>query len=175
MEKEKNVRIIASNMRLWSIHPRYLDAAGLVALWREGLLARKALSRRTTGYRRHPQLERFKLQKNPAGAMNAYLLHVWKEARRRGYNFDRRKIGRKMAEGRIGVSLGQIKYEFRHLKKKLRLRNPPVYRELLKTGNPEPHPLFRVKREPVESWERTVSRKPKSAPRERPASGKMSL
>ena len=27
-------------MRIWSIHPRYLDARGLVALWREALLAR---------------------------------------------------------------------------------------------------------------------------------------
>lgn len=30
-------------MRLWSLHPSYLDAVGLVALWREGLLARKVL------------------------------------------------------------------------------------------------------------------------------------
>ena len=27
-------------MRLWSLHPRYLDRQGLTALWREGLLAR---------------------------------------------------------------------------------------------------------------------------------------
>ena len=26
-------------MRLWTLHPKYLDAAGLVALWREALLA----------------------------------------------------------------------------------------------------------------------------------------
>ncbi|WP_368086417.1 pyrimidine dimer DNA glycosylase/endonuclease V [Nitrosomonas sp. Nm34] len=26
-------------MRLWSIHPKYLDAKGLLALWREGLQA----------------------------------------------------------------------------------------------------------------------------------------
>jgi len=25
-------------MRLWTLHPKYLDARGLVALWREGLL-----------------------------------------------------------------------------------------------------------------------------------------
>jgi len=31
-------------MRLWSLHPRYLDAKGLVALWREGLLAQKVLA-----------------------------------------------------------------------------------------------------------------------------------
>ena len=30
-------------MRLWSLHPCYLDPAGLVAVWREGLLARAVL------------------------------------------------------------------------------------------------------------------------------------
>ncbi len=27
-------------MRLWSLHPRYLDPQGLMALWRETLLAK---------------------------------------------------------------------------------------------------------------------------------------
>lgn len=27
-------------MRLWSLHPRYLDSKGLVALWCEALLAK---------------------------------------------------------------------------------------------------------------------------------------
>lgn len=30
-------------MRLWSIHPRYLDTKGLVALWRETLLLAQAV------------------------------------------------------------------------------------------------------------------------------------
>ena len=30
-------------MRLWSIHPKYLDRQGLLAVWREGLLAQKVL------------------------------------------------------------------------------------------------------------------------------------
>ncbi len=46
-------------MRLWSVHPRYLDRAGLTACWREALLAQKVLTGTTRGYRRHPQLERF--------------------------------------------------------------------------------------------------------------------
>ena len=46
-------------MRLWSVHPRYLDTAGLTACWREALLAQKVLTGATRGYRRHPQLERF--------------------------------------------------------------------------------------------------------------------
>ena len=56
-------------MRLWSIHPGYLDAKGLVALWREGLLAQKVLLGDTRGYKNHPQLKRFKNTNNPLGAM----------------------------------------------------------------------------------------------------------
>ena len=29
-------------MRLWSLHPKHLDPQGLVARWREGLLARSS-------------------------------------------------------------------------------------------------------------------------------------
>lgn len=47
-------------MRLWSVHPKYLDVRGLVALWREGLLAQAVLRGRTKGYLHHPQLERFR-------------------------------------------------------------------------------------------------------------------
>ena len=46
-------------MRLWSLHPKYLDIKGLVACWREGLLARKVLLDQTKGYKNHPQLIRF--------------------------------------------------------------------------------------------------------------------
>lgn len=38
------------DMRIWSLHPSYLDAKGLVALWRETLLAQKVLLGATVGY-----------------------------------------------------------------------------------------------------------------------------
>ncbi|WP_343214776.1 pyrimidine dimer DNA glycosylase/endonuclease V, partial [Dokdonella sp.] len=41
------------NMRLWSLHPRYLDPQGLVALWREALLAKAVLRGETRGYTQH--------------------------------------------------------------------------------------------------------------------------
>ena len=37
-------------MRLWTLHPKYLDPQGLVALWREALLARAVLQGKTRGY-----------------------------------------------------------------------------------------------------------------------------
>ena len=60
-------------MRLWSIHPAYLDPAGLTACWRDGLLARKVLLNQTTGYRNHPQLARLRHCTNPSAAIDTYL------------------------------------------------------------------------------------------------------
>jgi hypothetical protein len=57
-------------MRLWSLHPRHLDARGLVALWREGLLARAALHGETRGYHHHPQLQRFLARRDPVAALD---------------------------------------------------------------------------------------------------------
>src|SRR6516225_6584548 len=105
-------------MRLWTLHPKYLDAKGLVALWREGLLARAVLKGATKGYRHHPQLERFRAHALPLAAINTYLRAVAVEAERRGYSFDRRKIG----PGRPGITLcatqGQLTYEWQHLRRK---------------------------------------------------------
>ncbi len=56
-------------MRLWSIHPMYLDSKGLVALWREALLAQNVLLEKTKGYKNHPQLIRFRASKNALGAI----------------------------------------------------------------------------------------------------------
>ena len=79
-------------MRLWSIHPTYLDSRGLVALWREALLAQAVLRGLTAGYRAHPQLERFKRARDPVAAVGAYLRTVHDEAAVRGNRFDSSKI-----------------------------------------------------------------------------------
>src|SRR5690606_41710659 len=92
-------------MRLWSVHPRYLDRQGLLALWREGLLARAVLRGKTRGYRRHPQLERFRAHASPRRAISAYLAAVHAEAAMRGYAFDRSKIG---AVGTAGSMAGTV-------------------------------------------------------------------
>jgi hypothetical protein len=139
-------------LRLWSLHPRYLDAAGLVALWREALLAQAVLRGRTRGYRFHPQLERFRACGAPRAAINAYLLAIHDEAARRGYAFDRSKI-RRCECTPIPVTRGQLDYEWQRLLAKLRSRNPAAYREIVRM-KPRPHPLFRVTPGPLASWER---------------------
>lgn len=143
-------------MRLWSVHPRYLDAKGLTALWREGLLARKVLRGRTKGYTRHPQLARFRACRDPVAAMDWYLKLVHDEAVRRGYRFERGKIGRGRRCAAIAVTRGQLLYEWGHLTRKLRVRDPERYLRLRALRAPRPHPAFRVVSGGVEKWERVV-------------------
>ena len=140
-------------MRLWTLHPRHLDAAGLVALWREGLLARAVLSGLTRGYRRHPQLTRFRDTARPIASLDTYLAAVCDEADRRGYRFDRSKLGLGRVRGRVTATRDQLDFEWAHLKKKLRQRaRPPDLTDT--SAAPTPHPLFRVVRGPVAEWER---------------------
>jgi hypothetical protein len=141
-------------MRLWSLHPQYLDPQGLVALWREALLARAVLGGNTRGYRNHPQLERFRAHPTPRSAISSYLRGVHAEATSRGYSFDRDKIGRGQVQAPILVTKGQIQYEWDHLLRKLAVRNPTLWRQWRHTGIPECHPMFRVRPGPIESWER---------------------
>lgn len=141
-------------MRLWSLHPSYLDAKGLVALWREGLLARKVLMGQTRGYRQHPQLNRFKAQKDPIRAIDGYLWAVHEESVHRGYRFDSSKLGVKPRGLKLFVTEGQLEYEFKHLKSKLKQRDKDRYRQIASVETPQPHPLFKVVPGEVEEWER---------------------
>ena len=143
-------------MRLWSIHPKYLDRAGLLALWREGLLAKKVLEGKTKGYRNHPQLERFRNQRSPSAAISTYLLYVWKEGVARGYEFDKSKLGSKRTRIKIKVTQGQLEFEFRHLLGKLKKRGPERLNALSKVRTLKPHPSFSVvKCGLIESWEKS--------------------
>lgn len=141
-------------VRMWSIHPKYLDAPGLVALWREGLLAQAVLNGKTRGYTNHPQIFRFKKLSSPLGFLSEYLRIVHREAVSRGYHFDARKIGRSRASGLIDVTRGQIEFEWRHLMEKLRTRNPRWKAALESVKCPQQHPLFRVRRGGKAEWER---------------------
>jgi len=142
-------------MRLWSIHPKYLDAKGLVALWREGLLAQKVLKGETRGYRNHPQLDRFKATRDPTSAIGKYLYHVHKESLRRNYNFDLTKICNTKSRIRIDVNSGQIKFETRHLLNKLKSRDRSLYLQVRAIDELDVHPLFRVVTGRIAEWEVT--------------------
>lgn len=141
-------------MRLWSLHPRYLDPQGLVALWREALLARAVLRGETKGYRSHPQLARFRQHPDPLSAIGAYLAGVYREAVARGYSFDPSKIDSAPTCVQLSVTDGQVSYEWRHLQQKLATRNPALFEQWRSCDRPDCHPLFVVRPGPIESWER---------------------
>lgn len=156
-------------MRLWSLHPRYLDRAGLTAAWREALLAQAVLAGRTRGYTRHPQLERFRGSSDPVAAIGAFLEGIRAEATSRGYRFDPTRIDRPPDPdpsgmpsaswaGSVPVTDGQLALEWGHLMAKLAVRSPQTaatWRELA-PELVEVHPLFRIIPGPVADWERAA-------------------
>lgn len=81
-------------MRLWSIHLKYLDKQGLLAVWREGLLAQSVLLKKPEkfgeknriAWENHPQLERFK-RPDCYLIIGMYLVYIWAEASKRGGNY----------------------------------------------------------------------------------------
>jgi hypothetical protein len=141
-------------MRLWSLHPKYLDHQGLVALWREALLAQAVLRGETRGYRNHPQLDRFKNHSAPLVAISLYLEGIHEEAKVRGYAFDKSKIKPVRKAVSLTVTTGQMVYEWAHLLEKLKARNPELYRKWQNVEVPEAHSIFTVRDGDVESWER---------------------
>lgn len=140
-------------VRLWTLHPRYLDTKGLLALWREGLLAQKVLAGQTVGYRNHPQLNRFKAQADSTAAIATYLQFVYREAMSRGYNFSRDKIRADEQAIRMVSTYGQLMYEWEHLKQKLKSRNRNKYDAIAAIAEPEAHPIFDIIPGVIESWE----------------------
>ncbi len=161
-------------MRLWTLHPRYLDRPGLTGGWREALLAQAVLAGRTRGYRSHPQLVRFRRHADTPAAMGAYLAALADEAERRGYRFNRSRIDRPpaadatdAADGApsvtpIPVTEGQVAYEWQHLLAKLAERSPELHATVREVTDPQVHPLFQVVPGPIEDWERPSAVPPTS-------------
>lgn len=141
-------------MRIWSIHPQYLDAKGLVALWRETLLARNVLQGLTKGYTNHPQLQRFRKSQYPIKTIDQYLQGVYEEALRRAYNFNKNKFEVQDTSVVIPVTRGQVEYERQHLLKKLKKRDVKRYENFLFVDKVKVHPLFYIEDGDIEDWER---------------------
>ncbi len=141
-------------MRIWSLHPKYLDKKGLLALWRESLLAKKVLEGKTKGYKNHPQLERFKKAANPSDCINQYLVNVYEESVKRGYNFNRNKIKWNFKPTKLTVKRRQLNYERTHLLGKLKIRDIKRYKKLMVQTKFDPHPLFKVVEGDIEEWEK---------------------
>lgn len=140
-------------MRIWSVHPSYLDSKGLVALWRETLLAKHVLEGKTKGYKNHPQLNRFKTCPEPLNAINLYLRYVFDESIQRGFKFDKSKFQMNSFELPLTVTQGQLDYEWCHLLAKLKVRDLNRYESFKSHKDIKVNPLFRIIPGPIESWE----------------------
>ncbi len=146
-------------MRIWSIHPKYLDWMGLGAQWREALLAQKVLQGKTKGWRNHPQLNRFKDHPEPIKAAGYYLREIHRESQRRGYNYDFSKILEPVESvEKIQITIGQIEYEFNILMERLEKRSPSKFVENQGTDPVLPHPLFELREGAPEPWEKSYWR-----------------
>lgn len=142
------------SMRLWSVHPQYLDSKGLVALWRETLLAKHVLEGKTKGYKNHPQLIRFRATDDPINSINYYLSGIYKEAVARNFSFDKTKIDWGFKVCKIWVTEGQMNFEKHHLSQKLIHRDSNRYLEFQKSDLILPHPIFTIIPGIIESWEK---------------------
>jgi len=143
-------------MRLWTIHPKYLDTKGLVALWREGLLAKAVLEGKTTGYTNHPQLIRFRHHTSPIPLVCQYLSHVLLESQARGYKFDTSKLPQlNLGPLTINATNGQLTHEWHHFLSKLKIRNPDLFISSQSILLPTANPIFHITDGPVESWEKS--------------------
>lgn len=141
-------------MRLWSVHPMYLDSAGLNACWREGLLAKHVLEGKTKGYTNHPQLQRFKQSADPISYINAFLTEIYLEASKRGYSYNPDKIKLTHNLPLLSVTEGQIRYEMMHLERKLEKRNPEYLKKIIPLVDIiQPHPIFSIHVGEIEEWE----------------------
>jgi hypothetical protein len=151
------MKTLGGVVRLWSVHPKHLDTKGLVALWREGLLALAVLKGKTRGYKNHPQLERFRETECPVAVMQSYLMAVRDEAMARGYHFRKDRLGKAHQKiksvGKIPVTQGQFAFEAQHLLRKLKVRSPERARDF-QLECVELHPLFFLVEGGVASWER---------------------
>lgn len=154
-------------MRLWSLDPALLDRRGLVACWREALLAQKVLQGLTVGYKNHPQLDRFRDQDDPVISIGAYLAGLANEADSRGYSFNRSLIVESVGSPqKIAVTQGQLTLEAAVLLEKVKDRDADWYQDLtslcaaVKGGSSEDieaHPLFDVVVGDVEPWEKATA------------------
>lgn len=131
-------------MRLWTLHPKYLDSEGLMAVWRDALRARRLLKEETDGDSDHPQLTRFRETDHPADAIECYLQTVFEEARERDVSFDASKLHTPVRNVRIEETEDRLLYEWHRLLDKLRERQPPLFRKIKDLERPDAHPMFTI-------------------------------
>lgn len=130
-------------MRLWSIHPKYLDKHALIALWREGLLAQKALSGKGLVDEANVQLVRFKKSANPVRAIGSYLSFVASEGAKQGCKLNHERILQPNFEAKfMTTDVAQMELEVEQLKARMKTRNKDKFKLLTDVHKFEANPVF---------------------------------
>jgi hypothetical protein len=88
-------------------------------------------------------------------AIATYLHAVLSEANVRGYRFNATKILLERNAVQIVASRGQLDYEWKHLVKKLRVRDPSWFEQFATLTEPTSHPMFLIVSGPIAEWEVT--------------------
>lgn len=148
-------------MRLWSLHPSFLDRQGLLGQWREAIQAKNALLNPD-----HPsniwharQLQRFKESPAPMRNIAIFLHVVADEMILRGYhpNVSLIPYYPEKIPHYISVTSGQVDYEIKFLQAKLEKRNPTFLPRLwnirLLMFN-QLNPVFKEVGGDIEPWEK---------------------
>ena len=140
-------------MRLWSLHPRYLDPQGWSRCG-ETLLARKVLRGETRGYRHHPQLQRFREARDPQSAIDAYLPRSTPRRRRAATRSTRTSSMPTRARKDPGRARATRRARMGHLIAQARVAQPGAHVRWRELQRPRTHPSFRVVAGGVADWER---------------------
>lgn len=144
-------------MRIWSLHPRYLDKTELIGSWNDGLRALKLLAQNHTNTIFRPELSRFRTQSEPLVAIERYLLNIAKEASRRGYSLDIKKLPPLpvFPTFKIAVSSKQVEYEWHQLMHLLAGRSPRFMRRIENSPTHDTNPIFKsLPGKELETWEK---------------------
>ena len=127
------------------------------------MLAQAVLLGRTTAWKNHSHLQRFRNHKEPIAAIGFYLLKILEEANSRRYNYTITRITTPSRNIKpMDVTKGQLLYELTILMERLRTRDSRKYEEILDLNQreiiPKPHPLFALIEGDVEPWEKSYQR-----------------
>jgi hypothetical protein len=141
-------------MRIWSIHPKYLDSKELLNLWNETIQAKNEFLTKFSGHFSNKQLERFLDLKNPLEAINSYMSSIYREAVKRDFSVDDSFMDWDFDDSiQIPVTAGQISHEISKLKSRLRERDEKKLQKLNGRTFLELHPIFYSVPGTIEEWE----------------------
>ena len=144
-------------MRIWSLHPQYLDQKGLGGQWEEGIIAQNTLFFQEGKYLNYPVLHRVKAHQEPVAWIGMYLNEILKEANvNRGYNYNDQLIKQLKPTLPMPVTRGQLYYEWTLLQGRLQKRDPVKMslNDGVDINNIKANPMFYVIDGDIEDWER---------------------